>query len=66
MECDRGKVCPIGRAGQAKVEGDVLNTAHCSQEDAEGLQAPKDWGVKLKKKKHFKLVLPSSFGCSFM
>ena len=51
MECDRGKVCPIGRAGQAKVEGDVLNTAHCSQEDAEGLQAPKDWGVKLKKKK---------------
>ena len=65
MECDRGKVCPIGRAGQAKVEGDVLNTAHCSQEDAEGLQAPKDWGVKLKKK-HFKLVLPSSFGCSFM
>jgi hypothetical protein len=30
MECDRGKVCPIRRAEQANVEGDVLNTAHCS------------------------------------
>ena len=29
MEYDKGKVCPVGRGGQAKVEGDVLNTAHC-------------------------------------